>query len=133
MGSAVCHTERRGSGGFDPVGDASQHGRGNGHLLGEGTEHTRSGHSIADREIRYLATDVVDHAGELAARNERRREADLIVVGDQQHVGKVDGRSLDPYPDLSRLDDRWGTILDRDYFWRPVGRTDRCTHAAQPA
>ena len=38
------------------------------------------------------------HAGELAARYERRRHADLVLVRDQQHVGEVDRRRVDPHP-----------------------------------
>ena len=36
--------------------------------------------------------DLVDDAGELAAGDERRRHLELVLAGDEQHVGEVDRR-----------------------------------------
>ena len=73
---------------------------------------------VADRDgagsdVRALA-HLDDRAGELAARHERGRHADLVLVGDQQHVGEVDRGGVDADADLARADRGGRQVVDHD-------------------
>lgn len=110
------------------VGNTSQPRRGNTHLFGERTEQSGAGHPIADGEIISVRGNLGHHPGELTARDERHRHVNLVLVGDQQHIGEVHrGRAdLDPY--LAGLQRGSGDVFDPNHTRRPVPRADGGPH-----
>ena len=79
----MSHPERRRRPVVDTGRDASQCSGRHDDLLGECAEHLSSGHPVPDGKIACLACDFGDDACELAADHERRRHADLVLVGDE--------------------------------------------------
>ncbi len=112
----------------DTVGDMRQPGDRNGDLLGERAVHSHPADPLADRETICTLTGFDNRPGELATGNERCGHADLILVRDEQHVGKVHRRGADPDADLPRCDGRSRQLLDADHIRRSIRRTDRGPH-----
>ena len=114
----------------DTVGNPRKPGGGHHDLLGEGTVQPGAGDPVTDRETVCPVAGLDDYPGEFAAGHEWRRHADLVLVGDQQHIGKVHRGRADLHSDLSRRDGRRRPLLDTDDFRRPVGRADRGAHVS---
>jgi hypothetical protein len=80
-------------------------------LLGEGADHGAAKDPVAHRDVAHILGHLDDVAGELAARYEWRRHRQLVLVGDQQDVGKIDRRRFDADAGLRRSDSGVGDIL----------------------
>ncbi len=71
--------------------------------------------------------------GEFAARGERHRNLDLVLAGDQQHIGKVDSCGVDAHQQLTRAWCRIGDVIDNQIFWRAVGAAHDGAHQPAPS
>ena len=69
--------------------------------FGTGAEAVAAHHRVADAELRDAGTDRDDHAGRLAAGNERRLGAELILAGQHQHVDVLHAARLDAHLHLA--------------------------------
>lgn len=101
---AVRHAERRREPVVNAVGDVAHCIGGDDHLLGERTRDPRSEDMIADNRVGDPGADLFDHARVLAAGDERRRQRDLVLVGDEEDVGEVDGGRGHTDPNLTVTD-----------------------------
>ena len=104
---AVRHTEGGGDVHLHPGRDPTERVGGHDGLLGEGAHERRPDHQVAERRSRRTPspTSSTTPASSLPGTN-GVGHADLVLVGDEQHVGKVDRRRVDPNPHLSRGDRR---------------------------
>ena len=84
----------------DPGRDGAHRLGGDGHLLGKGAGDHRAEDAVADRHSLHPVGHLGDPAHELAARDEGDRKGGLVLVGDQEDVGEVDGGGADPDPHL---------------------------------
>ena len=121
----VGHAESGRRAVVDTVRDAGQSLRGHHHFVGERAVHLSSRHPVADGEIACPVGYFDDDAGELAADHERRRDADLVLVGDEQDVGVVDRGRADAHPHLPGIECLRRPLLDPDDLGRPVLRAHR--------
>ena len=121
---SVCHPERRSRALVDAVGDSGQTLGRHRDLFGERAEHLSSCHSVADGESACLAAHFDDDARELAADDERCRDADLVLVRDEKDVGVVDRCGADSHPYLPGFERLCRLLLDPDDLRRPVFRAD---------
>ena len=80
IGGAVGHPEGRRGAVIDAGRNPDQAGGGHHDLFGEGAVQAGAGDPVTNGEIGCVIGDFVDHTGELAAWNERRRHADLVLV-----------------------------------------------------
>ena len=86
---AMGHAERSRETDIDLGRDLRECLRSADRLLGEHADESCSDDAIAERDVGDVTGHLHDFAGELAARNERSRRRDLVLVGDEEHVGKV--------------------------------------------
>ncbi len=125
---AVGDAERGGGAVVDAIGYPCEPGGRNGDLLGECPVHAGAGHAVADRETSYFRAGFDDDTGELAAGDERGGNAVLVLIGDQEHVGKVHCGGSYSHANLSRLERRRLLFFDADHVRRSVRRADRRSH-----
>jgi hypothetical protein len=98
-----------------------------GHHLGEATQPGQRGHPVARRQPRPLGCRA-DHAGDLAAGDERGRRLDLVLAAAEQRVGEGDARR-DHVHDHPAVAGGLRDVADLDRS-RPVKpRHPRRTHA----
>lgn len=94
------------------------------HFFGEDAVEARAGHAVTDREAVDASAEFGDMAGEFATGYERRRHADLVLIGDEQDIGIVDRRGADPHPHLPFTDGRRWKVFDANNFRRGIGGAD---------
>ena len=85
--------------------------RWNDDLLGEASEAGNGYDALADGPALNAFTDCLDLPGNLAARRERPGRLQLILVLDDEHVGKIDGRGTDADQKLARSRLRIGKLV----------------------
>ena len=128
---AVGHPE----GGHDvvahAVGRAGQRPRRNGYLLGEGADEARAEDAVPDGDSADIVGHGLDGPGELASGHERRGHAHLVPVGDDQDVGKVDGRGHDTDPCLTGIQRRLRQLLHDHGLGLAVGPADGGAHVSE--
>jgi hypothetical protein len=90
------------------------------------------GHMLADLPARDAGPEGVDRAGAVDAWNERQhRGAAGLLAGAQAHIKHaVDGRGMNPDPDLARLGLRVGHVLVFEDVRRTKFVDHDCLHAA---
>ena len=99
--------------------------------LSESTSRRGAEHPVAWPKPRALVGGY-HLAGEFAARGERHRNLDLVLAGDQQHIGEVHGRGMYPHHQLARTGDRIGDVIDNEVFRGPIGAADNGAHQLTP-
>ncbi len=126
------HAEGSGVPGFDAVRDRRQ--RGGGDAVSSAKAPTMT--VPKTRSPGGDGCDVSGHlehlAGELAAGNEGRRDRDLVLVGNQQHIGEVDGRRLDFDHHGAGTGFGCGQVHHLDHLGWPVLRTEGGPHLDSP-
>ena len=93
-------------------------------LLAEGTDERRAEDPVAFSEGCHAVANAGDGPRELAAGDERRRHAHLVLVGDQENVGEVHGGGGNTHADLARVQLWRRQVLDGDDIRRSVGAAD---------
>ena len=98
---------RRGKHGPDLVRHALRHLQGSvavdHDLLGEAVPPTHANHVIASREALRLCSHLDDVTRDLTPRRERKRRLELVLVLDDEKVGKVDSRSAHADANVARV------------------------------
>jgi len=72
------------------------------YFLSECAGGSRTEDPITNRDLRNVISDFGDHPGILAARDKGRRHRNLILIGDEEHIGKVHCRRLHSNTDVAR-------------------------------
>src|SRR6202000_1364059 len=80
------------------------------------------------RPKRHAVTGDQHLTRQFAARYERYRNLDLVLTGDQQHIGEVDRRGVDSHQHLARSRDGLGDVVDNEVLGRAVGTADYRSH-----
>jgi hypothetical protein len=109
-------------------GRAGERHRGHEDLLGEGAVQHGAEHPVADGEVGDVGARLQHLPGQLAAGDERRRDAQLVAVGDEQGVGEVDRCGAHAHPHLPRPRGGGGQVLDLEDLRGSVGRADGGAH-----
>ena len=122
------HSERSGRPEIHRISDVMHRRGGDEDLLGERTDHGRSRDPIPDRHSADAGTDQSHDARELAPRGERHGDTDLVLIGDQQDIGEVGGRSHDVDDDLTFTGYRIRQVLHHQYVGGPVLVASKRTH-----
>jgi hypothetical protein len=101
------------------------------HFLGEGAVSGERHHLVARLEAVRARADLLHHAGELAAGRKRQRRLELVLVLDDEHVGKIDARRLHRHHDLARPGARRGDLLDHERIGRAELFAEHRFHRSQ--
>ena len=128
VGGPVGDAERRRHRVVHAGRDPGERGARDDDLLGEGADDGRAEDPVPDGDA-LVAADLGDHAGELAARDERCRHRHLVRVRDEQHVGEVHRGDVHPDPDLSGLEHGCGDLGELHHGGFPVAAGQRGAHA----
>lgn len=128
---AIGDAERRRGGEVDAVGNRRHLVRVEQGQLGERAGRGGTEYPVARPEPSSV-TGGHHLAGEFAARCERHRNLDLVFAGDQQHIGEVDGRGVNPHQQLARARRRIRDVVEDQIFWRTIGAADDGAHQPAP-
>lgn len=91
IGGGVGHSRGRGRREVNGRADSLQRGSPDHDLFGERAVHGGSLHSVARGEGPHTGSHRPHGAGEFAADREGNGDVDLVLIGDQEHVGKIHG------------------------------------------
>ncbi len=107
---SVGDAERRGVACLGTRRDPGERRRRDDDFFRKGADHRAPEDPVTHRGVRDIVRHLDDDAGELAARDERGRNGELVLIGDQQHVGEVHGRGLHADPRVPRTE-RWRRVV----------------------
>ena len=102
------------------------------HFLREAAIADRDRHAVADFEVRHAFAQRLHDAGDFAARRERQRRLELVLVLEHQHVGKVHAAGLDRDQHLVLSGRRRGHLAQFHFLRRPVMRAKHGFHDDSP-
>jgi hypothetical protein len=98
------------------------------HLLGEAAGADQRDHRVARHEAVHAVADALHHAGDLVPGGERQRGLQLVLVLDDEQVGKVNARGAPRDEHLSARRNGRRDVLDDERLGRSPGLAQNGFH-----